>query len=211
MSRVMQRRRPPTMNMPVQAPGRGRRSARDRLRRQAGQAGGYQQGRDALSPGSAVQGSSVEMTVIDTSDHVGWAAAATRMGELEMSSAAGMVQSVLRHCQGPPAHRISRLNILDHGNENGLQLGNDWITMQNIDQYAATLGQLRGHFGPGGSVHLQHCRVGQNHPLMRRLAEIWGVPVYAGTGLQNPVYRVNTGDYERCDPGGTCESDVPRP
>ena len=41
--------------------------------------------------------------------------------------------------------------------------------------------------------------------LLRHLqfAKTFGVPVYAGTGLQNGVLGVNTGSYARADPDGT--------
>ncbi|MGH6928532.1 MAG: hypothetical protein ACREEV_09470, partial [Dongiaceae bacterium] len=53
-----------------------------------------------------------------------------------------------------------------------------------------------------GFVHLQHCDIGINKELLAALAKIWDVPVYAGTGAHNPVYRFNRGDYVRADPNG---------
>ena len=53
-------------------------------------------------------------------------------------------------------------------------------------------------------MHLQGCNVGMNLVLLQRLADLWGVKVVAGTGLQNPIYRVNTGKFVECVPGGPC-------
>ena len=150
----------------------------------------------------------MEVTVVDDSDYVGWAASATRIGEVYMTDTSSMVTNVLAASGRNP---ISRLNILDHGNPKGVQIGNDWITMTNVASFVPVLSRLRGHFTSGGFVHLQHCNAGQNLDLMRTLAAAFGVPVYAGTGLHNPVYRFNFGEYVRCDPDGTCTRDVGRP
>jgi hypothetical protein len=41
---------------------------------------------------------------------------------------------------------------------------------------------------------------------MQTLANMWGTKVVAGTGLQNPVYRINTGKYVECTPNdGGCK------
>lgn len=150
----------------------------------------------------------MEVTVVDDSDYVGWAASATRIGEVYMADTSSMVTNVLAASGQNP---ISRLNILDHGNPNGVQIGNDWITMTNVASFVPVLSRLRGHFTSGGFVHFQHCNAGQNLDLMRTLAAAFGVPVYAGTGAHNPVYRFNFGEYVRCDPDGTCARDVGRP
>lgn len=57
----------------------------------------------------------IEVTVIDDSDHVGWAASATRTGELYMSSVKTMVDGIISELKSKPGTKISRLNILDHG------------------------------------------------------------------------------------------------
>jgi hypothetical protein len=106
---------------------------------------------------------------------------------------------------------LRRLNLLDHGNPDGIELGADWITLTSLPIYRLLLGQLSQLFGSGGFVHLQHCEVGQNHALLCALSAIFRVPVYAGTGAHNPLYRFNLGRYERCLVDGKCESDVARP
>jgi hypothetical protein len=68
-----------------------------------------------------------------------------------------MVHSVIVRLAGA---RMNRLNIVDHGNEKGFEVGDDVVTAENIGRYSATLAQLRGRFAPNGFVHLQHCKVG---------------------------------------------------
>jgi hypothetical protein len=150
----------------------------------------------------------IDITAIDTSDIVGFLAAATRIGEVEFSSVDSLVKGV-RARAGSASLR--RLNILDHGNSDGIELGTDWITITSLPIYRQLLGQLSGLFVSDGFVHLQHCDAGQNHALLCSISAIFAVPVYAGTGKHNPVYRFNLGRYDRCIPSGACESDVPRP
>jgi hypothetical protein len=164
----------------------------------------------------------MEITVIDESDHVGWMASATRTEEIYMQDVRSMVQNVLstleshrpysRVCSpNQPSARISRLNILDHGNPTGIEIGRDWVDMATLPRFETTLGMLRGKFSPGGFVHLQHCNIGSNRDLMIRLARVFNVSVYAGTGAHNPVYRFNFGDYARATSGGTYTVGVARP
>lgn len=77
-----------------------------------------------------------EITVIDDSDIVGWAASETRIGEVYMSSVGTMVANVMQEIRDK---KISRLNILDHGNSEGIQIGNDWITVKTLPAFAPEL------------------------------------------------------------------------
>jgi hypothetical protein len=149
-----------------------------------------------------------EITVIDDSEQVGWRAAATRTGEVYMTDVRSMVTNVLRKAGKTP---ITRLNILDHGNSSGLEIGSDWIDTSTFSSFEPFFLLLRGRFAKGGFVHLQHCQVGSNHALLTLFAKAFGVSVIAGTGNHNPVYRVNLGNYDRCDPSGVCTSNVDRP
>lgn len=151
----------------------------------------------------------MDITAIDTSDWVGYFAAATRVGEVEFSDVRTLVSNVRARagaCAG-----LRRLNILDHGNSSGIELGTDWITVTSLPTYRQQLEQLAELFSDNGFLHLQHCDAGQNHALLAAISAIVKVPVYAGTGAHNPVYRFNFGRYERCVVSGDCESDVARP
>jgi hypothetical protein len=112
-----------------------------------------------------------EITVIDDSDVVGWAASVTRIGEVYMSSVKTMVANVQKEIRNK---KISRLNILDHGNSQGIQIGNDWITVKTLNLYVPELKKLKPHFERKGIVHLQHCNVGQNRTLLLSLAKLLG-------------------------------------
>jgi hypothetical protein len=134
----------------------------------------------------------MEITVIDDSDIVGWMASATRFGEVYMTNVTSMVSNVLMRLG---SNTIDRLNILDHGNSSGIEIGTDWITPRSLPTFVPTLTRLRSKFSTGGFVHLQHCNVGSNHALLCELSRVFGVPVVAGTGKHNPVYRFNLGHY----------------
>ncbi len=151
----------------------------------------------------------MEITVIDDNSYMGWFAGLTRSGEIYMSNAQNMVVNVLN---ATGTNKISRLNIIDHGNSTEMELGDDVITTENVDSFSTTLGLLRGHFTPTGFVHLQHCDIGNSWVLLRKLAKIWDVSVYAGTGAHNPLYRSHWfGFYVRCDPDGLFYPNVSRP
>ncbi len=162
----------------------------------------------------------VEITVIDDSDVVGWLASATREGEVYMDDVESMVTNIFaalrvytRTCNPSvyPYNRMSRLNILDHGNSTSIQIGSDRVSVATLPTFKPTLALLAGNFSKSGFVHLQHCDAGQNRTLLLALAKTFGVPVYAGTGAHNPLYRFNTGQYVRADPNGTFHSSVGRP
>jgi hypothetical protein len=125
-----------------------------------------------------------------------------------MTDVRSMVINVLRKGGKTP---ITRLNILDDGNSSGVQIGSDWINSSTLSSFEPLLILLRGKFAKGGFVHPQHGNVGGNHALLTSFAKAFGVPVIAGTGKQNPVYRFNTGDYDRCTPAGVCTKNVSRP
>ena len=152
----------------------------------------------------------MEITVVDDSDYVGWLASATRIDEIHMTNVESMVNNVVKRANSQGA-KIRRLNVLDHGNDSGIEIGEDWITVSTLPQFTPHLGRLKGHFHSSGFTHFQHCNVGSNHELLKKLSSILGVPVYAGTGKHNPVYRFNFGQYDRCIPSGKCEADVGRP
>jgi hypothetical protein len=149
-----------------------------------------------------------EITVIDDNSVSGWVQSVFRIGEIYMTDVDSMVRNVINATQST---LIDRLNIIDHGDRDGIEIGGDWIDDTNLSEYAEKLRRLAGYFAPTGFVHLQHCSVGQNRTLLLALARIWGVSVYAGTGYENANFRFNVGDYVRADPDGTFISNVARP
>jgi hypothetical protein len=166
----------------------------------------------------------MEVTVIGNTSTgwagvVSWAAGATRVGEIYVDNANDMVIKVLA---AVGTNNIKRLNILDHDivtrtklktgviKSIGIDIGKDVINQYNVDGFKS-LRSLKSHFAQDGFVHLQHCYIGINQDLLRKLSMTWGVPVYGGTGAHHAVLRINLGKYVRCDPNGTCEMDVDRP
>jgi len=169
----------------------------------------------------------IEVSVINDSHRAGWVWAATHSGELPLRNVAQMVDAVLNHVRtfmpppGPndaliyamshgrvpmPARptpgsaRLSRLNIMDHGDPTGGDFGSDAVDVSNFANFDAQFRRLRPWFDQGGFVHLQHCEIGQNVGLLQMFADAFGVPVVGGRGKDNPAYRTNFGYYVRVYP-----------
>jgi hypothetical protein len=159
----------------------------------------------------------IEVTVIDTRTTGHWLASFTRIGEIEMTSAADMVARVVAKLEAtrerPPANaqrpnsfdgmvaaRPSRLNILDHGNEDELEIGDDVVDTGTFARFRPSFARLAGRFAPGGFAHLQHCEAAMNIRLMEMFADCWQAPVVGGRGLEHMVYGFNRGNYVRVHP-----------
>lgn len=170
----------------------------------------------------------VVVTIVDDSDRVGFLTAALcRTGELYMTSVVDMVANVLtflaRYVPEPPPNSVlvhamshgrvpmpatpapgttnmSKLNIIDHGNPNGLQIGTDWVSTASFASFQPEFARLAQKFETDACVHLQHCEAGMNLRLMEMFADTFGVPVISGRGMTNFAYRVNTGNYVRVHP-----------
>lgn len=125
-----------------------------------------------------------------------------------MTSVGTLVHNVLARLGG---EQLSRLNICDHGSDEGIEIGSDWITSSSLGPFASTLAQLAGRFSRNGFVHLQHCHAGRNRQLLIDLARIVGLPVYAGTGIEQGIFRMNLGSYVHCTPNAHCERKFRRP
>jgi hypothetical protein len=142
----------------------------------------------------------VDITVIDRSDLTGKVASATTLGEVYMTNIDTMVKAVLDEAGDRP---IGRLNIVDHANESGMQIGEERVNERTIDDpdYYRPLSKLKDKLTRGrGFVHVQGCDIGNNSALILKLAKVFGVPVFAGTGRYNPVYGIQYGRYVRADP-----------
>lgn len=108
-----------------------------------------------------------------------------------MTSVRTMVDGVLAKTGGLG---ITALHIYDHGSPSGIEIGDDWVSSATLPRFRADLSRLNGAFAAdGGLVYLHHCRAGQDQPLMRALAGIFGVPVYAGTGYSvGPLFNLGS-------------------
>ncbi|MDD1784111.1 DUF4157 domain-containing protein [Enterovibrio sp. ZSDZ35] len=129
-------------------------------------------------------------------------------GDVPMTNVTSLVDNVIAHVG---EREIQRLNIADHGNPDGMEFGNDWLTTNTVSSFTGELSRLRPHFTSNAIVHIEGCKSGQNQTLVCALAAAFGVPVYAGTGFQHGIFRFNTGDYVRCSPAGEYEVGVGRP
>jgi hypothetical protein len=81
-----------------------------------------------------------------------------------MTDIASMVKNVIAFLRGRAMHR---LNVMDHGNEHGVEIGDDWLTSPaDVVPHAGTLGQLRPRFASDALVHMQNCKAGQNRGVI---------------------------------------------
>ena len=65
--------------------------------------------------------------------------------------------------------------------------------------------------GENGFVHLQRANAVHNRSLLIEFAKMFNVPVYAGTGAHNPLYRFNFDDYVQANRDGSFDTHVGRP
>ena len=130
-------------------------------------------------------------------------------GDVTMTSVSTMADVVLKFAG---VRLIKRLNVMDHGNADGVQIGDDWLaTPDDVTRFAAGFAKLKGHFTSDGFVHMQNCEAGQHQALICALAAAFGVPVFGGTGDQNAIYGFNLGDYVSCSASGEWNPNAGRP
>jgi len=137
-----------------------------------------------------------------------WVDGAARIGEVYMTSVSNMAANVLAKAAKTP---VSRLNILAHGSFIRVLFGNDLIEVRNFRKFEPSLMLLRGRFANNAFVHFQICDVGLNLVLLQLFAKAFGVPVVAGAGAENTLFRFNWKNYVKCDPSGACTLNVKRP
>jgi hypothetical protein len=157
----------------------------------------------------------MHVKVVDRSDATGRFAAASRLNEIYMADALTMVTNVLAQLRSNPpysrvcapgqrtAARISRLDIIDHGAIDSIQLGKDKVSAANFDRsFRATLLPLAIHFEKDGFAHLQNCFAGGQITLLEKFADTWGVPIVAGKGgdWELGVTQLNWDGYVRVYP-----------
>ena len=119
-----------------------------------------------VNPPRAGAATAIEVSVVDerTETSIPWYNPARFTGPLAnifrgdatMRDAATMATNVLALLRG---RSMTQLNVLDHGNAEGIEIGDDWIaTVADVRRVAGSLGRLRGKFTAGGFVHLQNVR-----------------------------------------------------
>jgi hypothetical protein len=111
----------------------------------------------------------------------------------------GVAQVISEIANRAPAGGVDVLRIWSHGRAGGQTFtgghGGEayrvahWtgISVANIEAMAPTLAELAPLMAPNGRVELRGCEVANGNEgtqLLVRLAEIWGVPVLAGSATQ---------------------------
>ena len=84
-----------------------------------------------------------------------------------------------------------------------------YIDWGHIDQLADVLAPLGDYFAPYGQMEHGGCSLGgrlETKKLMHRLADLWGVPVSAGIGIQHSVFNFDGPAYTAYPRNGTLES-----
>jgi hypothetical protein len=129
---------------------------------------------------------------------------------IHMTNVKTMVMNVIARADGG---KISRLNVLDHGTENGnCWFGTDYITADNFEKFGSFLARLSPYFTQSAIVHLGHCYLGTNEALLQMFAMTFGAAVIAGTGKDaGAPYNFNFGNYVRCSRSGMIYHNVNRP
>lgn len=150
------------------------------------------------------------ITAIDTSDTAGWLArwfpAIIPRGtivDMRMKPPERTIQEIILRSKG---QKISRLNIIDHGNKNALQMGETVIDADNFSYHRSAFSRLKGRFEPEGFIHLLHCEVGWAFELLEKIASTTGVTVYGGRSLTQAAGLQNLGGLHGVFPngGGLC-------
>ncbi|TAO00135.1 MAG: DUF4347 domain-containing protein, partial [Phormidium sp. SL48-SHIP] len=82
-------------------------------------------------------------------------------------------------------HRgITSLHLMAHGQPGGVQLGQTWLTSQNLDQWGDRLRQWSQFLSPQGSVVLYGCRTGAGtlgQTFLTHLHRLLGVTLAASS------------------------------
>jgi hypothetical protein len=93
----------------------------------------------------------LEITVINDRTTMGWVASAVREGEVYMTDVQSMVDNVIAatrlylrvYTPGQAEYElISRLNIIDHGNPDGIYIGDDYTLDAKHRRVRAKLGKV---------------------------------------------------------------------
>ena len=143
-------------------------------------------------------------------DKMEWSASLTHFDELSVTGVRNMVNQVVRAA----SHRkITKLSVIDHGKPSAkyIRIGKDKITTSNIEEYRGALQKLAEKFDKKGVVHIQNCYAGRNSSLLKLIAKMLLVPVYAGTDLQAPWCGFQFGEYVVAYPDGKFQKDVSIP
>ncbi|MEW4487359.1 DUF4347 domain-containing protein [Thalassoglobus sp. JC818] len=96
-------------------------------------------------------------------------------------------------------HLPRRVAIVTHGSTDGFWVGQDYVSMETIQNHSESFGQLGLLMLPGiATLELYSCRVGRNRALLRRISSLLrGTPVIAYEEAQ-PASGESSGRRIRC-------------
>ncbi|MFB2935918.1 DUF4347 domain-containing protein [Aerosakkonemataceae cyanobacterium BLCC-F154] len=79
---------------------------------------------------------------------------------------------------------LSALHIVSHGSAGSLQLGNDFLTLENINNYAAQLKQWQKALSENADILIYGCNVAsEGKSFLQRFAELTGADIAASDNL----------------------------
>ena len=123
-----------------------------------------------------------EITVVDHSKVSGWLRAVFSFGCVDMKNVKSMVKGVIFATK--LEERIDRLNIVDHGDEDGMQIGGDYVSDMNLSEFSEDLRRLAFFMATGsGKTLVLH-------------ANLWQMLHYLEHG-KHPEALVNRADHRR--------------
>lgn len=116
-----------------------------------------------------------------------WAAEATSIGEINVTSIEDLVSQV---SQKVGAGKLEKLTIIGHGSETSFTVGKTEVAEVSKKIW----GKLKQYFSKNGFIEIEACYVGNAKTLLKLIAQMTGVPVYAYTGYVNPITGIGTGN-----------------
>ncbi|MBO6512086.1 MAG: DUF4347 domain-containing protein [Roseibium sp.] len=123
-------------------------------------------------------------------------------GEIELRTTKQMVDDIFKKLK--PGQKIRSLKIVDHGNNQCQEIGDDNARYSSFmkseltgmpSQIALQFQRLKGHFAKNGYIWLAGCNVGRAKKLLGAVSRSTGATVFAGTGQQYHPGDVNDGKY----------------
>ncbi|MBT0957103.1 DUF4347 domain-containing protein [Alphaproteobacteria bacterium KMM 3653] len=122
----------------------------------------------------------MRITAVDGRDSVGWLTRKLVVGEITFTSTQDLIDGVKAKAK---KNRLSELHIFDHGTSHSFQLGDDWIRMSNYEEYWNEFMDLGDLFRENGFMVLHNCSVGNAEELIKEVASLMGVTIYASRKL----------------------------
>jgi hypothetical protein len=117
------------------------------------------------------------------------------------------LKELLDYLKKNPNVNYENFILVDHGSGNGIQIGNDYLTINNIEKFKDLLSQLGSYFPKDAYIHFWHCNAGDNPELIKKIAEYMGRGVMVSDSVNAPAYNEKApwGDFKKYNPDGSEE------